>query len=214
MAAQPPPGSPKREENIMAFIPVPDAVRVTVFGHTGERNWTFSLWFHKASFVEDDMDNLADALYDWCDDALKHALCDDTTIDRLVLYDMNTIDGFKVVKDVDLAGLYDGTPLAVNCCAVMSLYGARRGKWNQGRVFAPGLTEGDVNEYRIDTPSIINYETAFQALVDTPPAGWTWVIASRYFNNAPRAEGVTTEVKTVQVRSNVVGTQKRRLQRP
>jgi hypothetical protein len=197
----------------MPFIPVPNGCKAIISGHTGNRDWSITLWFRKVDFNIDDMQDLADGLYEWIDDKYQVPVVDDTTFDLITLYDMRTIDGLKTVKTVDLPGLHDDVPASVGGALVVTFYAAKRGKWNSGRNFCPGLAEDNVNEYRVEDPSADDYLAVYQELIDNPIAGWQWSICSTRYNNAPREAGVLAAVETVAIRNTILGSQKRRLRK-
>jgi hypothetical protein len=197
----------------MAFIPVPDAAKVTIFGHTGDKEWTVNLWFAMPGFDSNDMTNLADYLYDWIDTSFRVPLSDNTTVDSLTIYDMRTEDGDKVVKSVGLAGAQTGSPATVASACVVSFYGTKRGKWNQGRNYVTGLNEADMTEDEMDSTVATTIRDSYRYLYNYPPTPWVWAVVSRYLNGSPRTNGVWTAVVSCIVRNLVLGTQKRRLRK-
>jgi hypothetical protein len=202
----------------MAFIPIPDTVLVRLYVKTGiaELKASISLYFSKPNFVETDMEDLLSDLETNFVPEVADKLCDDYNFYLLEAYDMNTEDGLKITRSIDIdgnSGLSD-TPLSPAMCCVVTFRGNKRGPWNSGRNFVAGLTEQSCDQTNIGQDVIDSLVTAYQALIDQPPSGWTWVIASRYFKKAPRSTGVVTPVKTVLVRSDRFGVQKRRAQRP
>lgn len=197
----------------MAFIPVPDAVRVTIFGHTGARTWSFNLWFYMPGFDAQDMENLADYLETFLDTSLKGQVATTTNFDQIVIYDMNDDEGAKVVLDIDIAGTAAGALMPVNNALCLSLYSTKRGKWNQGRVYLCGFTEEAGDEKDWTQAKADGVVAAFQTILDTPPTGWTWSVVSRFKDKQPRTAGVHSAITTLSVRNLVFASQRRRLRK-
>jgi hypothetical protein len=197
----------------MAFIPVPDAAKVTIYGHTGARTWTLNLWFAMPGFDAGDMENLGDYLETWLEDELAPQLAADTNFDQIVIYDMSAADGNKYVADIDIAGTSAGALTPVSTACVVSFYGSARGKWNQGRNYVTGFTEEAGDEKDMTQSKADGIRDAYRALQTDLPSGWTWVVVSRVFNKLPRAVGVYAPIVSCIVRNLVYGTQKRRLRK-
>jgi hypothetical protein len=202
----------------MAFIPIPNTVLVRLYLKTAvaELKASVSVFFSKAGFTVSDMEDLLDHLASNFVTDLMDPLCDDYNAYLLEAYDMTAVDGYKVTKAIDIDGgsATLETPVSPALSCVVTFRGNKRGKWNSGRNFVAGLWEGDVDQVDIGSTTTAAIISAYQSLIDDPPTGWQWVIASRYFQKAPRAVGVTTPVETVLVRSARFGVQRRRTQRP
>jgi hypothetical protein len=202
----------------VAFIPVPNTVfvRIRLVTAVAALEATIGLWFSKTNFTQSDMEDLADHLaLNFCDD-LMSGLCDDYTANLITVYDMRTIDGYVHHKTIDIDGgsATEDTPISPAQCCVVTFNADKRGKWNAGRNYVPGLTEQDCDQVDIGSTTTTAILAAYQSLIDDPPTGWTWVVCSRYFNKLPREEGVTNPVSTTQIRSSRFGFQRRRAQRP
>jgi hypothetical protein len=210
------PGQNHKEEK-MSFIPIPDTVLVRLYIITGvaELKASLSLYFHRPAFDRDDMEDLITQLgTHFCPD-LMSGLCDDYTMNLIEVYDLNSVDGWKASSALDISGGSSeaATPVSPALCMVVSFRGEKRGKWNAGRNFVPGLYEQEVDQVDIGSAISGPVIDAYQSLIDDPPSGWTWVIASRYHNKAPRETGVITPVVSVLQRSARFGVQKRRTYR-
>lgn len=202
----------------MAFIPIPHTVlvRIRLVTAVAALEATVGVYFMKPDFGQDDMEDLADHLALNFVPDLMAELCDDYTANLISVYDMRAIDGYVHHKTISEAGgsAIEDTPISPAQCCVVSFYGAKRGKWNQGRNYVPGLTEQDCDQVDIGATTTAAVLAAYQGLIDTPPTGWTWVVASRYLNNAPREAGITSTIESVQIRSPRFGFQRRRARRP
>jgi hypothetical protein len=196
----------------MDFIPIPKTVLVRFHLVTGALKASFGLFFTRDDFTVEDMTALLGNLETgFCAD-LMDPLNDDYNMNLLEAYDMTTVDGYKVTHEVNIDGGVSGenTPVSPALCCVVTFKGNRRGKWNAGRNFVPGLSEQSVDQVDIQQGVVDAIQGAYANLISDPPEGWVWVIASRYLDKEKRTEGVTTPVYSTQVRSNRFGVQKRR----
>jgi hypothetical protein len=202
----------------MAFIPVPNAVfvRIRLITAVAGLEATLGIWFEKTGFSQPDMEDLADHLEANFIPDLMSELSDDYTANLISVYDMRTVDGYVHHSVIDIAGGSDpaDTPVSPAQCCVVSFSAAKRGKWNLGRNYVPGLTEQDVDQVDVGATTQAALVAAYEGLRDDPPTGWTWVVCSKHFNKAPRAEGVVAPVENVQIRSGRFGFQRRRARRP
>lgn len=87
----------------------------------------------------------------------------------------------------------------------------RAGRSYRGRVYHIGLTEAQVDNNRISAATVTALNAAYEALIDSyDAANFQWVVASTYFNNAPRVIGITTPIIGVST-DPVIDSQRRRL---
>jgi hypothetical protein len=202
----------------MAFIAIPNAVLVRLFVKTAvaELKASISLYFTRDEFDDSDMDDLLADLESGFATTLMDALCDDYNAYLLEAWDMRSVDGYKATRNIDIDGGSGApeTPCSPALCCVVSFHGNKRGKWNAGRNYVAGLSEDDVDQVDIQQGTQDAILQAYTNLIDTPPSGWLWVVASRYKDKAPRTVGVTTPVTGALVRSGRFGLQRRRAQRP
>lgn len=198
----------------MAFIPVPDTVKAvfSLYG-SAEGFASVGLYFEKAGFTEADMIALGDHLAANFAVDLMAELDASIELQYISLYDLGAVDGLKVVKDTAIFGSQAGTLLTGGLSCVVSFNANKRGKWNAGRNYVPGMNETTVVVDSIIAGTMSNLKAAYETLITAPPTGWNWVIVSRYLNGVARQVGVTGEVATVRVRSPKVGFQRRRVDR-
>jgi hypothetical protein len=197
----------------MAFVPVPDVVRVNIKATTIAMPWSFGLWFSCPGFDRADMETLLDYIETTLLPGIAPYLDDDTTFGQLVAYDMSAVDGEKVARDISVAGTVADTPALVSTALVISYYGGKRGPWNQGRCYLAGFADNGVSASTIDQVTAGYIHAYFLDMITSPPAPWQWCVVSRVFEGAPRVEGVYAPVMSSTINSYVVGTQKRRLPR-
>jgi len=86
------------------------------------------------------------------------------------------------------------------------------GRAYRGRNYVIGLTEADSagNSINSGTANAITADYAL-LLTTAKPAGWDWVIASRFLNNAPRSTGIATNVTGVGYADLRIDTQRKRM---
>lgn len=197
----------------MTFQPVPDCALVRVTASTDALDWSFNLHFAKPGFVSADLSTLVDHLEANMLADLAAALSSSTTLEHVYAWDLNAVDGYKHEKDISIAGTGTANAVSPSLAAVISFYGNKRGKWNQGRNYLGGLEEATVDAVDIQAATLLTIKTAYETLISDPPTGWTWVIVSRYLNKAKRTNGVYINVETVVTRSGRFGVQRRRAAR-
>jgi hypothetical protein len=206
-----------QEFSPMAFIKVPNCVfvRIRLVTAVAGLEATIGLWFQKTNFIQDDMQDLADHLEANFVADLMTPLCDDYTANLISVYDMTDVEGLVVHKEIDIDGgsTPTDTPLSPANCLVVSFYGDKRGKWNQGRNYVAGLTEQGSDQVDVGQTTADDILAAYQTLIDDPPTGWTWCVVSRYFDKQPRVEGVANPVNSVIYRNRRFGFQRRRARR-
>jgi hypothetical protein len=202
----------------MTFIPVPQCVHVKFSIKTGtaELPANFGLYFQRQEFGSAEMEGLLDELESgFCADVMAH-LDSNYNMHQITAWDLRSVDGYKATKAVNIDGgsAPGNTPLSPADCMVVSFHSAKRGKWNQGRVFLAGISEQNADQVDINGTLITEELLAFTNLISDPPTGWTWVIVSRRLNKQPRTEGIWSAVTGALVRSPRFGIQRRRAQRP
>ena len=99
--------------------------------------------------------------------------------------------------------------------AVVTFRTANRGRSGRGRVYLGGLAETSVLEGVITGPygaslelAVNNYRTG--AAAEELPL----IVYSQFTNGAPRTTGLAQPVTSVELRSNILGSQRRRNHRP
>jgi hypothetical protein len=96
----------------------------------------------------------------------------------------------------------------------VSFRSALSGRSFRGRNYIPCLTNSQVTGNLIDVSwqgDIINAYAELLFGGGALPAGWVWVVVSRFTNNLPRVTGIFSEVFSVLVTDTIVDSQRRRL---
>lgn len=200
----------------MAFIPFPNTAKVLVRWTSGNNLWTNVLHFVKQDFSLADMTQLATDLGTGFFQELKEPFSDSVSILGVTIYDMRAEDAPRIIHNYGSAiagGQAAEPPVALNATAVISLYGAGRGKSQRGRLYFSGIPEADADEERVQAGQYEVLRAAVATLITAPPTGWTFVIASSQANGVPRTTGLTVQVVSVVGRDGKWATQSRRSKR-
>lgn len=200
----------------MAFIPLPHGAMAVVHHSLGTEQWSNTLWFTKTDYVLADQQDLADRVDSTYAGNMLARYSNQMTYDGVTVYDMRSEIG-AIVTDNDGAGNGGsaGDILPIQTALVLTLYTAARGKNGRGRLYLAGFSENQFS----NTAFILAEETAAEAfatamIASAAAGGWTWVVASRYNNGAPRAAAVPYAITQGVVRNRQAGTQRRRVDRP
>lgn len=200
----------------MAFIPFPNTAKVLIRWTSGANVWTNVLHFTKQDFSIADMTQLATDLGTGFFQALKEPFSSSVSITGVTIYDMRAADAPRLIHNYGSAiagGQADEPPVSLVAAAVISLYGAGRGKSNQGRLYFAGIPEADADEERVQSGQYEVLRAAVATLVTNPPTGWVYVIASSQTGGVPRTTGQTVQVVSVLGRDGKWGRQGRRVNR-
>jgi len=199
----------------MAFIPTPNAVRVVIDWISSGVTFSNVLHFTKADFTVSDMQDLADALDAAIATGFRVDQSTGTLYNGVKVYDIRTIDGpIAVQTGGSGAGTQTGGTAPLNCAIVVTLRTNARGRTGRGRVFVTGGSDDALtgNQWSVA------YNTAVQGFItDLRTAaganGWTHVIRSIQANGITLNPAVTRDVVSFDIRSNITGSQRRRIDR-
>ena len=89
---------------------------------------------------------------------------------------------------------------------------AARGRTARGRNYVFGMPQAYLVSNSFSAPFVNGVQSAYNTLIGVAADnGYTWVVASRYENNAPRTSGLTRPVTAAVVVDEVLDSQRRRL---
>lgn len=198
----------------MPFIPVANTMQTSLIFQYGTQRAQNVMYFEKdGPIVGADFDILGDAVRIWWNDNLKSIMDADYSLVQISMADLTYQDaiGFDYTQNLPIAGTDPGNALPSNVACCVKLVTGFRGRSFRGRQFLMGLTDTRVVGNTIQSGYVGGALAAYDALLGGGvPAGWTWVVVSRYHNNAPRSAGMTTPIIGVSI-ENVVDSQRRRL---
>jgi len=101
-----------------------------------------------------------------------------------------------------------------NCSMAVSFRTAVSGRSNRGRNYVPVLTNSQVSENLIDSSWAQDVVNAYSELLfggGALPAGWVWVVVSRFTGGLPRTVGTFNEIFSVLVTDLIVDSMRTRL---
>lgn len=202
----------------MAFIPVPNTVNVFLeYQLPGNVLAGNSIWIldQEAGVTSPRVAALVALIDAW--DAAHWAArrANDITLRRINARDMSIQDG--EVVDFTLAtprvGTVPSPSLSANVSFCYSLRTGLAGRTRRGRLYAPPPAEAEVTGSYISQASVTASIAALDNLrtVVLTPNNFTWVVASRFVNGAPRTVGETTPITSIIAVDLRVDTQRRRL---
>lgn len=201
----------------MAFVPVPDAALAVVEWSTGPLSWTNTLWFIHPTFGNNELIALGNLVAAWADSYIAPELSQSVTRGAVTIYDMRTSDGAKLVFDDDPASGNEPTPPSpLNGAMVVTFYTGGRGRSSRGRNYVTGFGEADVSTDTYTTQALLDaIELAYQNLQSLAAAqSWVHVIVQKYQDGVALTEGIPHPVVSYNVRSGLLGSQRRRIPRP
>lgn len=111
-----------------------------------------------------------------------------------------------------IAGTNGTASMPNNVALALAFKTALRGRSFRGRIFLPGLTEGNVVDNTVQPAFITAWYTFFGILASTLIDLIAWqVVVSRVEGGDPRPAGVVTQVNNWIVTNTVVDSMRRRL---
>lgn len=197
----------------MAFISVPNTLMAELIYSGSNGLSENTLYFQKDTAVQDsDPEEIALMLTSWWTANVKPLISSGLTLNRIEVTDLSTEDSFFVAMPVaDGAGAVAIGALPNNVSVAVKFNTNRSGRSFRGRNYVLGLSDSQVTGDAIDAAVRTSYIAAYTQLMDDAgTAGYTWVVASRYMNNAPRATGVATRIEFVTM-DGTLDSQRRRL---
>lgn len=198
----------------MAFIPLPNTIKLVIEYTIGGKLQVNVLFVRKATtVVTDDLSDVCDVADGWDITYGQNIRSTGMAVTQFVATDESAVNGGAFIKTLQPArpGVVGGALNPNNVAAVLSLRTGLRGRSFRGRTYIGGQLEGnnigdEINADYIE--DVLDAYDQFQSLMLT--AGFTWVVASRYSNNAPRLVGVTTTISELRMNTRI-DTQRRRL---
>lgn len=201
----------------MPFIPVENVAHVTIQGTLDSQEVINDLYFRHTTgpIAVTDLQSLNAAINLWFTGSVLTHLNEAYIYQRVKSRDLTTANGFVVDDQFGpTPGSVTGEAAPNNCTMSVSFRAAFAGRNFRGRNYVPCLTNSEVTENTIDSGFVSNIRNDYLELVaggGSAPAGWTWVVVSRFTGGLPRAAGVFNEIFSVVIVDNIVDSQRRRL---
>lgn len=201
----------------MAFIGTTDGALVvtTYYETTTEQSWSNSLWFSKADFEADDLQDLADMVKVTLVDHLVDLFRIGVSLSEVKAIDMRTVDGVvRYGAGGGGTGDVDSELMPVSVAMVLTLRTDKRGRAHRGRLYLSGWTEADMVDGAFIAGRLASVENAFTELqTDVAAIGWTWGVHSSRLDGVARNPQVITPITSFDVRSQLPGSQRGRVHR-
>jgi hypothetical protein len=199
----------------MPFVAVPSTIKVELFQRLHGQNIENVLWFRNFSGwdAESAAGFLAD-LVEWWGSEIAPFVTDDLTLVGTKATDMSEETGFAVEYQptAPVPGLLAGESVPANCALVISFRSPFRGRSSRGRNYVAGIAEGDVVNSAVINGIGESLRQGYGQLQTVAAAvGAQHVVASLFFQGAPRPVGATFPVTAYVLTDTVIDSQRRRL---
>lgn len=199
----------------MAFIPVPNAIKVSVEFLIGGQTVVITLSIGKTSAISPtDLVNANAAVFDFMSIDLMPLLSNQLSATKATAYDLTSSTAPANVRDYvpDIVGGVVDASIANNVAVVSSFRTANRGRSGRGRVYVPGIPNSvKASPVSVTTTFANNIGTAFINLSSRlAGVNLSHVVISRFLNNAPRNPGITQPITAI-VMNTDMDSQRRRL---
>ena len=202
-------------DNAMPFIPAPDIVQAELFylwdGIPCENVLHFDFG---ATPTEPGMTALGVELIDWWKASFPTTMPTTLSLVNVKLTDLTTqiSPAINVGTGLPAAGTSAGVSLPNNVALVLTKRTVLRGRSFRGRVYLPGLLESQVTGRAVQTSIVNSFINSWNQTISMTDGVDTWqqVVLSRFTNNNPRVEAISTPVIAF-TSDGQVDTQRRRL---
>jgi hypothetical protein len=199
----------------MTFIAVPDGCKVTWAYTDGDTVCSNTLWYTQpGAWDQADMTALATAINNRLTADFDNLISEDFSGIDVKAYDMRSQDGPVSTVTSTWEGQVVGEAAPAQCAGVVTLRTGNRGRSGRGRIYIGGLSNTNITTNELSSGWVTAAITFLDGLVyATATAGWYWCVVSFQHNKVARDEGYAQFINSYEVRSAVLGTQRRRLPR-
>lgn len=200
----------------MAFIPVPETVRVEMRYNYVSQQVENTLYFKCNTGINTSkMQDLGEYLItDW-NTNVKTGSPDSLRLREVYIIDLTTAVAPAVTVTTGLpsdgAANIQSAPNNVSLTCSFRTFG--RGRSSRGRNYLLGVREDEVANNVVDATFKNRWSEFFNDITDPFPLSddWTWSVVSLIENKAPRSEGLVQQVLTHVYVDSTVDSQRRRL---
>lgn len=200
----------------MPFIPVPEVIQAElIYSWDGQVVENVLHYREAAGGTGIEQGELGQALVDWFDTVLQPLVVSTLILNTIRMTDLSdeVAPGSEFGVGLPLPGtLAGGLSLPNNVAIVMSKRTAFRGRSFRGRIYHPGLGEGQVTNNALVPATQVALLAAYNDLVFLAGATFTYTlqVVSKYSLGSPRVTGLATPVTQITT-DGVVDSQRRRL---
>lgn len=206
----------------MAFIPVPNTAQIRLEGRQDNQQTINDLYFFQdGGFTELELANLTGNVFSWWNTSVLAVLNEDFNSLRASARDLTSATGLAFETATGAGpGSVVGEFAPNNVAAVVSFRTGLAGRSFRGRNYIPGISNNAVGGNTIDGTWRDAIIAAYSLLLPggtVLPAGFIWVVVSRYSGvdgdgkPIPRLAGIVTTITAVVFTDNIVDSQRRRL---
>lgn len=200
----------------MAFIPVINTAQANfkydLSGQTVENVLSFVNLDDPDSTL---LEGLAGALLDWANASLMPLLSSNLSLYAVTVTNLSSDSSPSIeFTQAPQAGGVGGTALPNNVTWCIQFKTSLRGRSYRGRNYVAGIPNAALDTVNtVSATFATDVQNAYTTLLDpdTLPAGWTWVVVSRYTDGAPRVTGTVTAITSVNYADRYLDSQRRRL---
>lgn len=199
----------------MPFVPAANVAMVELrYTYQGQQVEN-TLYFDRGSaMTTTEMTDLAALLATNFQDNVRANMPTSLTLREIYVTDL-TSDTAPTVTYTGILPLTgsDGQPAMPNSVTLcISFRTNGRGRSSRGRNYLLGITENEVDNNFVSSTFYGPWETFYTDVLGIAAGEvWTWVVLSRYANNAPRVAGLAQPVTDFVIVDTVVDNQRRRL---
>jgi hypothetical protein len=199
----------------MAFIPVPNVVLAEIRMTLDFQRVENTLYFEfPAAPAPSDLVNLGDDLLAWYTALMAPLQSSFVALREIYLTDLTSSTGptHSVSPATLVTGGITGEVEPSNVTIATSFRTNQRGRSFRGRNYFVGVAAAQLAQNTFTPAFITSLKNVYDQLpASLPLSDATWVVVSRFSNNAPRVAGIATPVSAVVVVDPTVDSQRRRL---
>ena len=200
----------------MAFQPVVNTAKISLEGSLNGAVIVNTLYFRSTggAITETSLNDLVADVRNWWRDRMLPEMPTSYTFERIVGTDLTIDGGLQEEKTPAEDGAVLGGILPNNVAYVIKFTTGFSGRSKRGRNYLAGLRVADVNDNTLSEAQASAYIGIYQQILPggvDAPAGFEWVIVSRYSDGALRPSGLVTPITGVSVTDRRVDTMRKRL---
>lgn len=202
----------------MAFVPAAGIAEVFMeFVCNGKPGLGFVLHYEKTApaWTSAILADLGEYLRVWFNTHLKPQMHTSSALQRIRMRDLTTQNGLVAdyATGLPISGTLAGSPVTNNVAFSLKKNTGFAGKNFRGRIYQFGFVEVDTIGNTLDSARANAYVDAWtEALfISGGLADYGMVLVSKYFNNAPRAAALVTDVTSITYADLTVDTRRDRL---
>lgn len=201
----------------MTFQPATNTALVNLnWLHEDGATWQNNLHFTKTGFDQDAMDDLGGAVNTAVNgaDVMAH-VSDEVSYRGCIVTDLRTEGAASTPYAVIVAGAEANNSEGFGVALCATLRTSLRGRSYRGRFYFAGLTDGQLQDNMWSQNACDDVVALLTAIKNgAAGVGWTMAVLSRYHNHVKLTTAAAQPVTSIEVRSRIAASQRRRNRRP